>query len=235
MRACALQAPELEEGSWRVKHHSQPDPEAPALSAEQQLDLSPPPQADAAPVHTPPDVASEQQPNLVPAAQDAAPAEQQPNLVSAAQDAAPAEQQPDIDPAGKSAAAQQQQPNLPPETQGVASNQMFAALANVGNLADIYPDSQVEPARQVQAHVPPPPLPEEAPLQDRGPEQPQVSSHTPLPKIAALSQGVYTVRGYCITSVSTPCDVAVRCISLRCLWRSLLRDNDTDALHQEVW
>ena len=175
MRACALQAPELEEGSWRVKHHSQPDPEAPALSAEQQLDLSPPPQADAAPVITPLDVASEQQPNLVPAAQTAAPAEQQPDVAH--------EQQPDIDPAGEAAAAQQQQPGLPPETQGVTSNQMFAALANVGNLADIYPDSQVEPARQVQAHVPPLPLPEEAPVQDMSPEQPQVRSHTPLLKI----------------------------------------------------
>ena len=167
MRACVLQAPELEEGSWRVKHHSQPDPEAPASSAEEQPALTSPVQAVAAPVDTPPDVAIKQQPDVVPAAQTAAAAEQQPDVAH--------KQQPDVDPGNENAPAEQRQPKLLPETQGVTSGQMFAALANVGNLADIYPDSQAEPARQLPAHEPPAVPPEEAAApQDKSPDPPQV-------------------------------------------------------------
>ena len=84
------------------------------------------------------------------------------------------EQQPDVLTAAQEAAAEQQQPRLPPETQGVTSGQMGAALANIGDLASMYPDSQVEPVRQVSAHEAPPVLPEQAPVTDGSPGQPRV-------------------------------------------------------------
>ena len=129
-------------------------------------------------------MATEQQPYLASAAQTATPAEQQPNVAH--------EQQPNVDPAGEPAAPQQQQqqPKLPPETQGVTSGQMFAALANVGNLAGIYPDSQVEPARQVPAHEPQSTPPEETPVKDKSPEQPQVGCHPHLLQQLYATSGI---------------------------------------------
>ena len=116
----------MQEGSWRVKHHLQAEPEAPAPSAEQQ---------------------------------------------------------PDVATAAQHAPAEQQQPALPPETQVVTGGQMSAALANVGDLASMYPDSQVEPAKQVPVHELPPVQPEGAPEKEVSPEQqPQVRfspAHTP--------------------------------------------------------
>lgn len=80
----------------------------------------------------------------------------------------PTEAAPEVD--------QQQQPRMAPETQAVSSGQMFAALANVGNFADMYPDSQAQaqPAEQVLAPAPMPAVPEEAPAEEDRPAAPEV-------------------------------------------------------------
>ena len=92
------------------------------------------------------------------------------------------EQQPDVATAAQHVPAEQQQPALPPETQVVTGGQMSAALANVGDLASMYPDSQVEPAKQVPVHELPPVQPEGAPEKEVSPEQQQQVrplAHTP--------------------------------------------------------
>lgn len=81
--------------------------------------------------------------------------------------------------AARGTPGKQQQPGLPPETQGVTSGQMFAALANVGNLADIYPDSQTEPARQEPALEPHTVLPEQASADNQSPGHAQVRQQAP--------------------------------------------------------
>ena len=102
------------------------------------------------------------------------PAEWQPDQTRAL---ASARQQPD-----QATASAQQQPALALETQAVTSGQMFAALANVGDFADMYPNSQTQPAKQVPAYAPLSALPEETPLEDHTAAEPQVSQCQPCVK-----------------------------------------------------
>lgn len=112
----------------------------------------------------------EQQPDLAPPPQaHAAPMEQQLDVAT--------KQQPDLVPAAQDAPVEPHQPGVPPETQGVTSGQMFAALANVGNLADMYPDSQAELARQAPACEADLVLPTKPPVKDKTQGEPQVRQH----------------------------------------------------------
>ena len=52
------------------------------------------------------------------------------------------------------AAPAEHRPSPLPETQAVTSRQMSDALANIGDLAAIYPDSQAEPAAPEQGMAP---------------------------------------------------------------------------------
>ena len=64
----------------------------------------------------------------------------------------------------------EQRPSLPLETQAVTSGQMSDALANIGDLAAMYPDSQAQPAAPEQGTAP-----------GYGPAEPQVSCCTWVP------------------------------------------------------
>ena len=77
--------------------------------------------------------------------------------------AAPAE------PAGPAAPAEHR-PSPLPETQAVTSGQMSDALANIGDLAAIYPDSQAQPAAPEQGKAP-----------GSGPAEPQVGAAQHVP------------------------------------------------------
>ena len=172
-----------------MKHHSQAQsdhahpvsPQQPAQPASEadtkpvgeQPDEEPviqgkPPEADCE-LHMP---SVEQQPDQA----QAMPAEQQPDQ---AHESASAGQRPDQATASASA---KQQPALPLKTQAVTSGQMFAALANVSNFADMYPNSQTQPAKQLPAHAPLSALPEETPLEDHTAAEPQVSQCQPCVK-----------------------------------------------------
>ena len=184
-----VQAPEeLPGGSWRVKHHSQAQSDH-AHPVSPQQPAKPVSEADTKPVGEQPDEESEIQrkPAGKPPEEDTEShmpsAEQQPDRAQAM----PAEQQPDQAHASASAGQQpdqeivsasaKQQPALALETQAVTSGQMYAALANVGNFADMYPNSQTQPAKQVPAHASLSALPKETTPEDDNAAEPQVSRY----------------------------------------------------------
>jgi len=157
-----------------VKHHSQAQSDH-AHPVSPQQPAKPVSEADTKPVVEQPDEEPEirgkpaEKPPKENSELQTPSAKQQPDQAHAS---ASAGQQPDQATASASA---KQQPDLALETQAVTSGQMVAALADVGNFADMYPNSQTQPAKQVPAHAPLSALPEETTPEDKNAAEPQVS------------------------------------------------------------